>query len=537
MRVSPEAFAAAVDAAAAAGARFPQRDHETRGEMLQRIRPLFFDPDFHPMVTNKSPGPGRDLLESSANNLYHGVSMKDLDGFDERYGLNSRLVKRDGRLIEEVYRIGGRYDAEISAIVKHLRAAIRHAPPPMARALEALVTWYQTGEADDRRAYDMAWVEDQHSAVDTINGFTEVYMDARGVKGSWEAVVCYVNPEKTRTIRALAANAQWFEDRLPSDPRYRRQGVRGIVANAIEVVVEAGDAAPVTPIGINLPNDQTVRERHGSKSVLLSNVVEAYDRSTPDAYRREFAWDDEEVERSRTWGSAAMELLTTLHEVIGHGSGRLADHVRGDPGAALRELYSTIEETRADLVGLYFIADPKLVDLGIVDAAAHDEIVRTEYEAYARNALLQLRRVRQGSTLEEDHMRNRQLVVQWLMTETAAIERRTRDGKTYYVLVDRQAFREGAGRLLSEVQRIKSEGDYGAARTLVDTHGVHFDPALRDEIVARVDRVGFPAYTAFVQPRLKPTFGANGSIADVTITYPLDLTQQMLEYSGKRLAP
>lgn len=551
MRVSPEAFAAAAHAAAEAGATFPLRSGGLRpeasaslaeapaeaGETLDRMQPLFFDPAVDPMVTSKTPDRGQDLLLASANNLYDGVSMKDLEGFTERYGLNSRLVERDGKLVEEVYRVGGRYDAEIAEIVRHLEAAMPYATEPMARALRALIRWYRTGEKEDRRAYDIAWVEDRDSSVDTINGFTEVYMDARGVKGAWEALVFYVNQEKTEAIRTLAANAQWFEDHTPWDPKYRKEGVRGIIANAIDVVVEAGDAAPVTMIGINLPNDQTVREAHGSKSVLLSNVNEAYERSRPEAYRKEFAWSEEEVARAARWGSFAGELHVNLHEVIGHASGRLAGHLEGNPGAALRELYSTIEEARADLVGLYFIADPKLVELGIVDAGAHEDVVRAEYESYTRNALLQLRRVRQGSKLEEDHMRNRQMIVYWLMANADAIEERRRDGKTYYVLADWRAFREGTGRLLAEVQRIKSEGDYDAGRKLIETYGVSFDPALRDEVVARVDQVGLASYTGFVQPRLQAVHGPDGSIVGVTISYPQDLTQQMLEYSGKREPP
>ena len=272
----------------------------------------------------------------------------------------------------------------------------------MAAALGALVQWYRTGESDDRRTYDVAWVADQNSSVDTINGFTEVYMDARGVKGAWEALVFSVNSEKTAAIQKLADNAQWFEDRMPWDPKYRKPGVRGITANAIDVVIEMGDSGPLTPIGINLPNDQSVREEYGSKSVSLSNVVEAYDRSGPGAYRLEFAWDEEEALRSERWGGLAGELNTNMHEVIGHASGQLEERLEGNPQAFLREQYSALEEGRADLIALYFIADPMLVELGLVPAESHAEIVRTQYESYTRNAILQLRRVREGSQLEQD---------------------------------------------------------------------------------------------------------------------------------------
>ncbi len=534
METTPAAFADAVRAAAAAGAGFPLRGREDPGEMAERMTPLFFDPDFEPVVTNKTPGPGEDMLLASANNLYKGVSMADLETFEEEYPLTSRLVKTDGRLVEEVYRVGGRYSDEISEIIRHLEAAIPYASEAMARALRANVAYYRTGSPVDQRAYDVAWVEDQDSPVDTINGFTEVYMDARGAKGAWEALVFYVNPEKTGTIRTLAEHAQWFEDRMPWDPRYRKAGVTGITANAIDVVVETGDAGPLTPIGINLPNDQTVRERHGSKSISLSNVNEAYERSRSGGYRREFAWTEEEAERSRRWGRLAGEMTTNMHEVIGHASGQLAERLGGSAQPYLNEHYSALEEARADLIGLYFLADPKLVEIGVIPAEAHDDVVLAQYEAYTRNALLQLRRIREGTQIEQDHMRNRQMIVHWLMANTEAIERRMRDGRTYYVMVDAEAFRAGVATLLAEVQRIKSEGDYEAARTLFETHGIHFDPALRDEVVARVDAVGLPSYTGFVQPRLEPVRDDAGAIVDVKISYPRDLTAQMLEYSGKR---
>ena len=535
METTPAAFAEAVRAAARAGARFPVRDGEDLDGMAARMAPLFFDPDFEPTVTNKTPGPGQDMLLASANNLYKGVSMADLETFDEEFPLTSRLVKVDGRLVEEVYRIGGKYSDEIAEIIRHLEAAVPYASEAMAEALRANIAYYRTGAPVDQRVYDIAWVADQDSTVDTINGFTEVYMDARGAKGAWEALVFYVNPEKTGAIRTIAEHAQWFEDRMPWDPRYRKAGVTGITANAIDVVVEIGDAGPLTPIGINLPNDQTVRERYGSKSISLSNVVETYDRSQPGGYRQEFAWTEEEAERSRRWGGLAGEMTTNMHEVIGHASGQLAERLGGSAQPYLNEQYSAIEEARADLIGLYFLADPKLVEIGVLPAEAHDDIVLAQYESYTRNALLQLRRMREGTRIEQDHMRNRQMIVHWLMANTEAIERRTRDGKTYYVMVDAEAFRAGTATLLAEVQRIKSEGDYEAARTLFETHGIHFDPALRDEVVARVDAVGLPSYSGFVQPRLEPVRDDAGEIVDVAISYPQDLTAQMLEYSGKRM--
>jgi dipeptidyl-peptidase-3 len=531
LKITPAELQDAVYAAAkTGGARFMTRD-ETIEAKLARLQPMFFDPNVDPIVTSKTPGAGNDILQASANNLYFGVSLADLKGFTEKYGLNSRLVKQNGKLVEEVYRINGRYGSYITEIVKHLEAAKPFAEPPMAKALDALIKFYRSGEEADRKAYDIAWVQDKDSPVDTINGFIEVYLDARGVKGSWEGLVFYVNQEKTQRIKTLATNAQWFEDHMPWDAKYRKPSVQGIVANAIDVIVETGDSGPVTPIGINLPNDQEIREKYGSKSVALANVNEAYDRSSPGSMRSEFTWSPEETQRAEKFATFAGELTTDMHEVIGHASGRQAEG-KGNPQALLKEEFSALEEGRADLVGLYFIADPKLVEIGVINAADHDNMVRAEYESYTRNAIVQLRRIREGTQIEEDHMRNRQMIVRWLMANTKAIEERTRDGKTYLVMVDPKAFREGVGRLLAEVQRIKSEGDYAAAKKLFETHGVHFDAKLRDQVVARVDKLNLPSYSGFVMPKLTAVTAADGAITDVTISYPQDLTKQMLEYSG-----
>jgi dipeptidyl-peptidase-3 len=529
--IAPDAFANAARTAAKNGATFTLAGGESLDAALTRLQPMFFDPNVDPIVTNKTPGAGKDILQASANNLYFGVSTADLKGFNEKYGLNSRLVKKDGTLVEEVYKIDGRYAKEITEIVKHLEAAIPFATEPMANALRALVQWYRTGEDADRAKYDIAWVQDKASPVDTINGFIEVYLDARGMKGSWEGLVFYVNQAKTARIKKLAENAQWFEDHMPWDPKYRKPSVLGIVANAIDVVVETGDSGPVTPIGINLPNDNAIREQYGSKSVALSNVNEAYAKSTPGSMRSEFSWAPEEAGRAEKFAEFSGELTTDMHEVIGHASGRMSESVKVPPQTLIKEQFSALEEGRADLVGLYFIADPKLAEIGIFPAADQDNIVRAEYEAYTRNALVQLRRVREGTQIEEDHMRNRQMIVRWLMANTKAIEERTRDGKTYLVMVDPKVFREGVGKLLAEVQRIKSEGDYDAAKKLFESYGVHFDPKLRDQVVARVDKLNLPSYTGFVMPKLTPVMDAKGQITDVKISYPQDLTTQMLEYS------
>jgi dipeptidyl-peptidase-3 len=532
LRLTRDELLDALTAARRAGAMVATRRGESLADLVDRMAPLFFDAAFDPILTNKTPGDGQDILESSSNNLYAGVTMRALAAFEERYALNSRLTAHNGRLVEDVYRVGGRYDREIRRIISHLTAALPYAPSRMADALAALIRFYESGEEADRIAYDIAWVRDQESPVDTINGFIEVYMDPRGVKGAWEGIVCYVNPEKTRRIRTLAAHAQWFEDHMPWEPRFRKAEVTGVTARAIEVVIETGDSGPITPIGINLPNDQAIREQYGSKSVSLTNVADAYERSTPEGMRIEFSWDNAEAERTKQWGAIAQELTTDMHEVIGHGSGRMADEVTVPPHRLLAEQYSAIEEARADLVALYFLADRKLVDLGLVSAEEHDNLVQTEYEYYTRTALVQLRRVRVGTQLEEDHMRNRQLIVHWLRAHTRAIDVRHRDGRTYFVMTDRAAFRDGVGRLLAEVQRIKSQGDYAAARRLFEEHGVHFDPALRDEVVERVDRLKLPSYTGFVMPRLEARRDARGEIVDVELSYPCDLETQMLEYSA-----
>ncbi len=521
----------AMEIATRNGADFTLTQGESIADRVEKYARMFFDPDFEPMVTNKTPGEGQDILASSTNNLYHGVTMADLKGFTERHPLNSRLAMRNGALVEEVYKVGGLYDAQIRRIVGHLRDALPFAPPALGKALAALVRFYETGDDADREAFDIAWVQNRDAAVDTMNGFIEVYMDARGIKGAWEALVYYANHERTEKIKALATHAQWFEDHLPIDPKYRKPTVQGVSAMAIEVVIEIGESGPITPIGVNLPNDQRIREVHGSKSVSLSNALEAYEKSLPSTFRQEFAWDDAEMERAKTWGAFASELTTEIHEVLGHGSGRMADQITVTPQELLQEQYSALEESRADLVALYFVADPYLATLGLVPADEQQAVVQTEYEAYARNALVQLRRVREGAQLEEDHMRNRQAIVHWLLANSKSIDVRRRDDKTYFVVTDPDAFRTGVARLLAEVQRIKSEGDYAAARQLFEAYGVHFDPDLRDEVVARVDHLKLPSYTGFVMPQLEPIIDGSGTITDVRISYPCDLSKQMLEYS------
>jgi dipeptidyl-peptidase-3 len=538
---SRDQFAEAVSRAEKNGAKISRDPDESTAQLLERLGPALFDADVDSHATNKSPADGGDILMTSANNLYEGVSMEDLQGFNERYPLNSRLQKlADGSLQEQVYRAGfddriapGLYAKQLSDVIGHLEAAIPFATPKMARSLGALVHFYRTGEPIDFREYNIAWVADDDSPVDTINGFIEVYLDARGQKGAWEAVVYYNDPEKTEMIRKFADHAQWFENHMPYARQFRKPEVRGISAKAIQAVIETGDSGPVTPIGINLPNDGDVREKYGSKSVSLANVMEAYDQASPNEARREFCYDDDEFERLK-YKSQALALEVNMHEVIGHASGQMAPHLDVNPEDVIKEYYSALEEGRADLVALWFLGDKKLVELGLVEPDDLKVIQRAAYEQYTRNAIIQLRRIKSGSTIEEDHMRNRQMVVHWLMDNTDAIEKQVRDGKTYYRVVDVDAWHIGVGRLLREVQRIKSEADRGAAQQLFESYGIHIDTRLRNEVLDRFEKLDQPAYTGFVMPKLTALRNSDGDITEVTVSYPLDLETQMLEWSGRR---
>lgn len=533
-------FAAAVRRAETNGATLPKGEDETTAQLLAKMRPVFFDPEYDSHATNKSPKDGGDILIDSANNLYEGVSMADLKGFDEKYPLNSRLRKKaDGTLEEQVYRAGfddrippGLYAKELKAVIGHLEAAIPYATPKMARALGALIHFYRTGEPIDFREYNIAWVADDDSPVDTINGFIEVYLDARGQKAGWEAVVYYDDPEKTEMIRKFADHAQWFEDHMPYARQFRKPEVRGISAKAIQAVIETGDSGPVTPIGINLPNPGDIREQYGSKSVSLANVMDAYDKASPKESRREFCFDDGEFSRLK-WKGPALALEVNMHEVIGHASGQMAPHLDVNPEDVIKEYYSALEEGRADLVALWFLGDPKLVELGLVKADELKVMQRAAYEQYTRNVMTQLRRIKTGTTIEEDHMRNRQMIVHWLMKNTDSIERVVRDGKTFFRVTDVEAWHVGIGRLLREVQRIKSEADRGAAEKLFEDYGIHIDTELRDEVLARFAKLNQPAYTGFVMPELTVERDSDGAITDVHVSYPLDLEKQMLGWSGR----
>ena len=528
----------AIETAIENGAKMPA-DGEAFDKLLRQLFRVLFDPEFETHVTQKSPGDEVDILKASANNLYFNVTTEDLENFEERFPLNSKLIKtKDGKIFERVYRSGldayvpaGLYAKEISEVVRHIDAAIPFATPEMARALGALVHYYRTGKAEDWYQYNIAWVADKDSPVDTINGFIEVYMDARGMKGSWEAVVYFNDPIKMDMIRKFADSAQWFEDHMPYAKEFRKDNVKGISAKAIQVVMETGDSGPVTPIGINLPNDAVIRQRYGSKSVSLSNVMEAYEKAQTRSARAEFCYDDREVARADKWKSKALALEVNMHEVIGHASGQVNDGI--DPAVSIKEYYSALEEGRADLVALYFIGHPKLIELGLVDNEADlKELQLAAYEAYTRNVMTQLRRIKTGTTIEEDHMRNRQMIVRWLAAKTDAIKVEIRDEKTYFRVADVNAWHRGVGDLLAEVQRIKSEGDRAAAQRLMEDFAININVELRDEVLARFADLDQPAYSGFVQPELTAEKDDEGNITDVTISYPMDIEKQMLQWSG-----
>lgn len=504
---------------------------------LQQVFDDITNPATFVSCTDKSPDGGADPVAASCNNLYVNCTSADLEHFDEKHGLDSRVVKRpDGKMVEQVYRCGdgkgippGLYAEQIAAVNQHLRAALPFAPPPTRKALELLIRYNETGDLQDWRAFNIAWVQDKDSVVDYALGFIEVYLDVRGIKGAWQAVISFRNELKTREIAAIAAETQWFEDRMPWDARFKKKEVKGISARAISVITETGDCGPITPVGVNLPNEADIRQEYGSKSVNLSNVVEAYDKTSGKGAAKEFAWTPAEAARAEQYAAAMDDLHTNLHEVVGHASGQ----VLGDqePSKALGAYYSTLEEARADLIGLYWIADQKLKDMGLVP---NDDAVLAKYEAYARNALLQLRRVPAGGKIEEDHMRNRQLIVHWLLRNQGGVVVDHRDGKTFYRVSSIEACRAGIGRLLAEVMRIKATGDFGAGKALVEDYGTKVDPTLRDEVVTRIQSLHLPSVTGFVQPELTAVRDAGGAITDVLVSYPCDLAAQMLRWSGRK---
>lgn len=533
LRLDAESYREAVNAARASGASL-----DDDPERLMQLFDMLTDPALFVSCTNKSPGEGLDPVAESCNNLYVGVGSSDLQEFEERNPLNSRVVKMpDGRLVEQVYRAGdgegvppGLYAQQLQDVIGHLQAALPWAPEATQAPLRHLIRYYQTGDVEDWRAFNIAWVQDTDSVVDQINGFVEVYLDARGQKGAWEAVVSFLNPEQSVMIKALAEETQWFEDRMPWEDKYKKANVKGISARVISVITETGDSGPITPIGINLPNEADIRENHGSKSVSLGNVIKGYENArSGGGSLDEFAWSEAEVERAVKWDSLSGDVSTNLHEVVGHASGQIEEGI-GNPADLLGTYYSTLEEGRADLIALYWIIDPKLQEMGIIP---HSDAALAEYEGYARNALVQLRRVPRGGQVEEDHMRNRQMIIHWLIANTDAVVVEKRDGKTFYRVASAEAFREGCGVLLAELMRIKATGDFEAGKALVDSYGTNVDPELHEEVLGRLEKLNLPSATGFVQPELRLVHDGDGQVVDVQVWYPQDLADQMLRWSGR----
>ena len=504
---------------------------------LDALRQAFFDPAFQPTTTAKTPPPGSDILQASSNTFYRNVTLEDMKTFREQYPLNSRVVKgADGRLREDVYRAGtpdGRVPPELYAPYlkkanEYLDKARSIADPPQAQVIADLIRFYQTGEFEDWLRFGGDWVRND-ARVDFVNGFVETYRDARGAKGSSQSLVTVTDAGVTEAMVKLAQNAEYFEQKAPWDARYKRQAFQPPVVKAVEVLIETGDFH-VNTIGDNLPNENEIHEKYGTKNFLLLGSSHALTGAGGMAMLQEFAATPEEVERESRYGQEAQDLLTAMHEVIGHGSGKLSEKVTGGARAPLKEYYSTLEEARADLMALWNVWDPKLKALGLV--SDQEGVARAMYDSAARVALTQLRRIPRGDTIEEDHQRDRQLIARFVADQTGAIEQFDRGGKTYIRVTDYQKMRQGVGVLLADLMRIKAEGDYAAIKALADKYAVHFDPALRDQVVARVKPMNLPAYWAGINPELDAHLDASGNVTTVSIAYPRDAVRQHLRYAG-----
>ena len=520
----------------------PLKAGETVDTLLARLKPVIFDPTVMPKRTVQSGD--TDWIQASANNYYgEDVTQAEVEAFygkmkaegDSRcplsYGLNSRLEKENGQLVERVWKVGGLYSEAIERIVAELEKAAAFAENEKQRQIIAtLIDYYRTGDLRTFDAYSILWVEDTDSQVDFVNGFIETYGDALGLKASWESTVNFRNEEATRRTQTISENAQWFEDHSPVDQRFKKERVKGVSAKVITVTMLGGDCYPSTPIGINLPNADWIRRDHGSKSVTIENIMEAYDKASQGSgFSDEFVWSDEERNRIKTYGFLTDMLHTDLHECLGHGSGQLLPDTDPD---ALKAYASTLEEARADLFGLYYLADPKMQELGLVPDG---EAFKAEYYKYMMNGLLtQLVRIEEGKDVEEAHMRNRQLIARWVFEQGAAdkvVELKKRDGKTFVVINDYQQLRALFGKLLAEVQRIKSEGDYDAGRSLVENYGVKIDPVLHHEIRERYVRLHLSPYKGFVNPVMREVKDDSGHVTDITLDYTEGYAEQMLRYS------
>lgn len=535
---TPEFFRQAVQSVDAA--TLPLAEGQTMEQLCEEVFPVIFDPKVMPKRVNQAAG--EDLVLTSACNYYDGVTQQEAEDFynalknpqDETpvsYGLNSRLVKEDGKIQEKVWKVGGLYGQALEKIVYWLKKAEGVAETPEQKAVIAkLMEFYETGDLKTFDEYAILWVKDLNSRIDFVNGFTESYGDPLGMKASWESLVNFKDLEATQRTELISGNAQWFEDHSPVDGQFKKEKVKGVSAKVITAAILAGDLYPATAIGINLPNANWIRSHHGSKSVTIGNITDAYNKAAHgNGFNEEFVYSDAELQLIDKYADVTDELHTDLHECLGHGSGKLLPGVDPD---ALKAYGSTIEEARADLFGLYYVADPKLVELGLTPSA---DAYKAQYYTYLMNGLMtQLVRIEPGNNVEEAHMRNRQLIARWVYEKGAAekvVELVKKDGKTYVVINDYEKVRDLFGRLLAEIQRIKSTGDYAGAHDLVEAYAVKVDPALHAEVLERYKKLNLAPYKGFVNPKYEVVTDADGTITDVTVTYDEGYAEQMLRYS------
>ncbi|WP_026327269.1 dipeptidyl-peptidase 3 family protein [Proteiniphilum acetatigenes] len=520
--------------------RMPFRDGMAADETLNEILPVMFDPNVMPKRMNQTPG--ADIVATSAVNFYEGVTQKEVEDFYNAmkdpndntpvsYGLNSKVAKENDVVTEQVWKLGGMYDKAIERIIGWLEKAAAVAENDQQKeVINTLISYYQTGDLKTFDDYSVKWVTDTDSRVDFINGFIETYTDPLGMKATWESMVNFKSEEASERTRIISENAQWFEDNSPVDDRFKKEEVKGVSAKVITAAMLGGDCYPATPIGINLPNSNWIRRDHGSKSVTIDNITFAYDKAAEgNGFKEEFMWSDTERERAKKYGTLTDNLHTDLHECLGHGSGKLLPGVDGD---ALRAYGSPLEETRADLFALYYLADPKLVELGLLP---DNEAYKTEYYGYIMNgAMTQLTRIQPGKDIEQAHMRNRALISNWVIENGKAdnvVELQQRDDKTYVVINDYDKLRSLFGELLAEVQRIKSEGDYEAGKNLVEKYGVKVNANLHKEVLARYEALNIAPYKGFVNPVYKLVTDDKGKVTDVTVSYDENYVNQQLRYS------
>ena len=520
--------------------KLPLEQGETVEQLIAKLTPILFYPNVMPKKTNQEAGV--DLITTSANNYYEGVTQKEVEDFYGKmknpndstpisYGLNSKLTKENGQVVEKVYKVGGMYGAAIERIVGWLEKAAGVAENDHQKeVINTLIRFYRNGDLKTFDEFNIKWVQDLTSQIDFVNGFTENYGDPLGMKASWESLINFKDPEATKRTEIISQNAQWFEDNSPTDKKFKKETVKGVSAKVINAAMLGGDCYPSTPIGINLPNANWIRAKYGSKSVTIQNITEAYDQaSLGNGFNEEFMWSDTERERAAKYGSLTNNLHTDLHECLGHGSGKLLPGIDPD---ALKAYGSPIEETRADLFGLYYLGDPKLVELGLLPDA---EAYKAQYYQYLMNGFMtQLTRIQPGKNIEQAHMRNRQLIASWVFEKGKAenvVELKEKDGKKYIVINDYEKVRNLFGELLAQIQRIKSTGDFAAGRDLVEKYAVKVNQDIHKEVLARYAKLNIAPYSGFVNPVYTLVTDKNGKITDVNISYNEGYIQQHLRYS------